>query len=144
MGLKVVPIPREDYDALASVLAENNLLAGDLTGENKKFFAFVDEDGWRVGVGGLEIYGDVGVLRSFCTVGCHRGQGLGGSMVEELVACARRAGVKTLYLFTNDASGFFSKFGFTPCERQDAPDTLRNSAQFMTQCTAADFMMREL
>lgn len=144
MSLKMVPIPREDYDALSSVLAHNTLLAGELAGDNRKFFAFVDEDGWKVAVGSLEIHGDAAILRSFLTTSCHHGQGLCGTMLEELAACARREGVKTLYLFTDDDEDIFSKFGFMPCEVRTAPDILRDSAQFTAMCKSGDFMMRPL
>ncbi|MEX6725531.1 GNAT family N-acetyltransferase [Parapedomonas caeni] len=144
MGLKVIPVGQAEYDALAGVLADNDLLAGDLGGDNQRFFAFEDDSGWRVGVGGLELYGDAAILRSFLTMSCHRGQGLGGKMLEELVARAREAGVKTLYLFTEDAAGFFTKYGFMPAERDRAPAAVRQSAQFATHCASADFLMRHL
>ncbi|MCH8683810.1 GNAT family N-acetyltransferase [Pedomonas mirosovicensis] len=144
MSLKMVQVPREDYDALASVLADNSMLPGDLAGDNRKFFAFVDDDGWRVAVGSLEIFGEAAILRSFLTTGCHHGQGLCGTMLEEVAACARREGIKMLYIFTDDESGIFSKLGFTPCEERTAPDTLRASAQFAALCKSGDFMMRPL
>lgn len=144
MSLKMVQIPREDYDALSSVLADNSLLLGDREGSDRKFFAFVDEDGWRVAVGSLEIYGDAAILRSFLTTGCHHGQGLCGTMLEEVAASARREGIKTLYIFTDDKSGIFSDLGFTPCEENTAPDGLRASEQFAALCKSGDFMMRQL
>lgn len=144
MSLKMVQIPREDYDALASVLADNSLLPGDLAGNDRRFFAFVDEDGWRVAVGSLEIYGEAAILRSFLTTSCHHGQGLCGTMLEEVAACARREGIKTLYIFTDDESGIFTEFGFTPCEETTAPDVLRASEQFAMLCKSGDFMMRQL
>lgn len=144
MNLKMVPIPREDYDALSSVLADNSLLPRDLAGDDRKYFAFVDEDGWRVAVGSMEIYGDAAILRSFLTTSCHHGQGLCGNMLEEVAACARREGVKTLYLFSDDESDIFSQHGFMPCQEQTAPDVLRASEQFTTMCKSGDFMMRQL
>jgi len=144
MSLKMVPIPREDYDALSSVLAHSTLLSGELAGDNRKFFAFVDEDGWRVAVGSMEIHGDVAILRSFLTTSCHHGQGLCGTMLEELAACARKEGVKTLYLVTNNESEIFTRYGFMPCQLQTAPDVLRASAQFNAMCKSGDFMMRQL
>lgn len=144
MSLKMVEISREDYDALSSVLADNSLLPGDPEGDNRKYFAFVDEDGWRVAVGSLEIYGDAAILRSFLTTSCHRGQGLCGTMLEEVAASARRKGIRTLYIFTSDDSGIFSELGFTPCEEETAPDALRALVPPATRCKSGDFMMRQL
>ena len=144
MSLKMVPIPREDYDALSSVLAHSTLLAGELPDDNRKLFAFVDDDGWRVAIGSMEIHGDAAVLRSFLTTSCHHGRGLCGTMLEELATCARREGMKTLYLFTDDAENIFTQHGFMPCELTTAPDVLRHSAQFMALCKSGDFLMRPL
>jgi amino-acid N-acetyltransferase len=144
VGLRIIPIEQAEYAALATVLAENNLLAGDLQGDNKRFFAFQDETGWRVGVGGLELYDDVAILRSFLTMAHHRGQGLGGQMLEELLGVARRSGVRDVYLFTEDAEDFFARQGFVPANRETAPAPVQNSQQFAEHCTNATFMHRLL
>jgi N-acetylglutamate synthase-like GNAT family acetyltransferase len=117
--LKAKPIEPIDYTQLAGLLADNNLLDGDLEGDNKHFFAFVDQAGWRVGVGGLEVYGSDAILRSLLTINAHRGQGLGGLMVEELVDAAKKLGIKRLFLFTRDAESFFEKQGFQIFDRLD-------------------------
>jgi amino-acid N-acetyltransferase len=143
-AIKLQRVDEADYGGLATLLAENNLLSGDLDGENKAFFAFTDENGWRVGVGGLELYGDVALLRSFLTVSCHRGQGLGGQMLEELLDYAQRMGVRHVYLFTENAADFFAKHGFERADRSNAPDSLRRSKQFGAHCRSADFLYRGL
>ncbi len=144
MGLHIVPVAQADYAALAGVLAENNLLAGDLEGDNKRFYAFQDGNGWRVGVGGLELYGEAAILRSFFTMSHHRGQGLGGQMLEELLSTARQSGVRYVYLFTVEAEDFFAKHGFAPAERDTAPDAVKASRQFAEHCDNGRFMHRTL
>jgi N-acetylglutamate synthase-like GNAT family acetyltransferase len=144
MALKLRTVEQSDYAALATVLAENNLLSGDLDGENKRFFAFEDDSGWRVGVGGLEIYGDVAILRSFLTMSCHRGEGLGAQMLEEVLAAAKASGVRDAYLFTENAQGFFEKQGFKLVRREEAPAAIKASAQFAEHCRTATFMHRQL
>jgi N-acetylglutamate synthase-like GNAT family acetyltransferase len=144
MRLKIIPVEQPDYAALATVLAENNLLAGDLQGDHKRFFAFQDTSGWRVGVGGLELYGEAAILRSFITMAHHRGQGLGGQMLEELLGVARQVGVRDVYLFTMDAEEFFARHGFARAERSAAPDAIQGSRQFGEQCSKSTFMHRLL
>jgi N-acetylglutamate synthase-like GNAT family acetyltransferase len=144
VGLRIVPIEQTDYAALAGVLAENNLLAGDLDGDNKRFFAFVDGSGWRVGVGGLELYGSAAILRSFFTISHHRGQGLGGQMLEELLSTAKALGVADVYLFTVEAEAFFNKHGFLTVDRTVAPAGVRDSRQFVEHCHNASFMHRKI
>jgi N-acetylglutamate synthase-like GNAT family acetyltransferase len=142
--IQLQPIEEADFGALATVLAENNLLAGDLDGTHKRFFAFTDASGWRIGVGGLELYGQDALLRSFLTVSCHRGQGLGEQMLEELLAHARRLGIRTVYLFTESAEGFFRHCGFGDADRASAPAAMKASAQFAIHCNSATFMKRPL
>lgn len=139
--LKIQPIDHADYDCLAKMLAENALMTGDLEGENKHFFAFCDEDGWRVGVGGLEIYGADALLRSFLTVSAHRGQGLGAEMLALLLKQANKLGAENVYLFTEDASGFFGKQGFKTVDKKTAPTTIRTSPQFKVHCADTAVMM---
>ena len=144
MGLRAVRVAEDDYRCLAELLAENNLLAGGLDGDNKQFYAFVDDSGWRVGVGGFELFGDVALLRSFLTVATHRGQGLGAQMLEELLTIAAQQGVRHVYLFTEQAAEFFEKSGFDVSERADAPPVLRENEQFRRHCTDGTFMQRAL
>jgi amino-acid N-acetyltransferase len=142
--LKAVTIAPIDYTQLAGLLADNNMLDGDLEGDNKHFLAFVDQAGWRVGVGGLELYGENAILRSLLTINAHRGQGLGGQMVEELVDAARKLGVKRLFLFTRDAEAFFAKHNFQVIDRLAAPLAIKTSRQFITHCDNGTFMLRNL
>jgi N-acetylglutamate synthase-like GNAT family acetyltransferase len=144
MALRARAVEQSDYAALAAVLAENNLLTGDLDGENKRFFAFEDDSGWRVGVGGLELYGAAAILRSFLTMSCHRGEGLGARMLEDLLREARRSGVQDVFLFTHAAAGFFEKQGFGLATRDDAPEAIKSSRQFAEHCRSATFMHRRL
>lgn len=143
--LRMVTISPEDYGALESLLSENRLLAADLAGDNKCFYAFEDEDGWRIGVGGFEIYGDDALLRSLLVVEEHRDQGRGGEIVELLLDEIKALGVRRLYLFTEHAEGFFRKMGFAKTHRDDAPEPIRGSAQFTTHCgDNAAFMWAEV
>ncbi len=144
MSLRITPIDQADYASLAKVLAENNLLSGDLDSANKKFFAFEDSSGWRVGIGGLEIYGTSAILRSFFTVAAHRNTGLGGQMLEELLGVARRLGISDVYLFTVSAEDFFARHQFEPVRRENAPFAITASRQFIEHCNNASFMRRAL
>ena len=145
MGLRAQQIAQQDYDCLAKLLAENALMTDDLAGENKRFFAFCDDQGWRVGVGGMEIYGDHALLRSFMTVSAHRGEGKGAEMLNLLLAQAKDAGARTIYLFTEGAEGFFAKHGFEAMPREEAPATIKTSDQYRVHCSDdAIFMTRKL
>lgn len=87
-----------------------------------------------LGVIGLERIGDVALLRSLVVSPLARGEGVGRLLVKALESLARGRGVCELWLLTIDADGFFFKLGFEERERVDAPDTVRNSAEFSSLC----------
>ena len=96
-----------------------------------------------VGVAGLEIHGDDGLLRSVAVDEDYRGQGLGASLIEEALARAGRLKLATVYLLTNDARDYFARHGFSDCPREEAPPAIRGSWEFSTGCpTSAAFMKR--
>jgi N-acetylglutamate synthase-like GNAT family acetyltransferase len=65
-----------------------------------------------IACGGLEMYGDCGVIRSVVVDERARGQGLGLRIAETLMDDARQTGATDLYLFTMDAWPFWRRLGF--------------------------------
>lgn len=144
MTVKARLIDAKDFEALATVLAENNILANGLGGAERKYFAFQDENGWRLGVGGIELYGEVGVLNAFITMSCHRNGRMSGQMLEELIACAHALGVRRLCLFSRDDDDFFTDHAFKSRPSGAAPEPLRANALFQDVSRRSRFMMRDL
>ncbi len=75
-------------------------------------FVAAERDGELWACGGLEGYEDSGVIRSVVVDERGRGLGLGQRIAEMLLADAKRAGAKDVYLFTGDAAPFWRRFGF--------------------------------
>ena len=75
-------------------------------------FVAVESGGEVIGCGGLEVYGESGVLRSIVIDERVQGLGLGRKMSELLMEDARLSGVTDLYLFTVDAWAFWKRLGF--------------------------------
>lgn len=144
MTVKARLIDAKDFEALATVLAENNILANGLGGLERKYFAFQDENGWRLGVGGLELYGEVGLLNAFITMSCHRNGRISGQMLEELIACAHSLGVRRLCLFSRDDDDFFIDHAFKSRPSAAAPESLRANALFKDISSNNQFMIRDL
>ncbi len=92
------------------------IIAGDLPPlfiqEFVEGFVGVEHDGEIIGCGGLEIYGDSGVIRSIVVDERGRGQNIAQEMTNLLVADARAAGISDLYLFTMHAHNFWLRLGF--------------------------------
>ena len=87
-----------------------------------------------VGVGGLEIHGEFGLLRSVVVADRLRGQGIGKTLVDAVEASARNRGVASLLLLTETAADFFGRLGYSEIARVDVPQRIRNSAEFRDLC----------
>lgn len=106
----------------------------------------VIRDGARLaGCAAIEPYGTAGLLRSVAVDPSQQGRGLGTQLTEAAIALARGRGIQTLYLLTETATDFFTRFGFAVIPRADVAAAVRESVEFTTACPAsAVAMVREL
>jgi len=87
-----------------------------------------------LGVIGMELFGEVALLRSLVVSPLARREGVGHSLVKALESSARERGIHELWLLTIDADVFFLNLGFSKRERGNAPDAIRDSAEFSSLC----------
>lgn len=93
------------------------------------------------GVVGVELYGDVALLRSLAVKAAVRGRGCGKRLVQEAEQHAARSGAKRLYLLTMTAQEFFARLGYTAVDRESVPDAIRATTEFTTLCSASAAVM---
>jgi amino-acid N-acetyltransferase len=119
----------DDVPTLAALIASADLppffIAEYIDG-----FAIAERDGAIVACGGIELYGDCGVLRSIVVAEEARGLGLGRVVSERLIEAGRTAGVTELYLFTMDAHDFWVHLGFRDVPLRDWSEPPRASWQY--------------
>lgn len=102
-------------------------------------------EGDLVGVAGVEVFGDAGLLRSVAVAASLRGTGLGRALVEDRVQWASLRGLGTLYLLTSTAADFFARLGFERVARESVRDAVRASLEFTSVCpVSATVMAREM
>jgi amino-acid N-acetyltransferase len=107
------------------------------------YFVVHEDDGRVVGVAGLEVHGEDGLLRSVAVDEDYRGQGLGAALVEAVLERAATLGLGTVYLLTVDAHDYFARLGFADCPREEASPAIGSSWEFTTGCpVTAAFMQR--
>ena len=100
-------------------------------------FLVVREDRQVVGVVGMELAGEVGLLRSLAVAGPYRGAGIGEALCLAALTRAGERGVKSVYLLTETAGEFFRrKLGFQDAERSKAPPGIRATREFTTLCAS--------
>lgn len=77
-----------------------------------------------VGCGGLDIVGDVAILKYLTILPEYRGQSLGDGLTRALVNYADRRNIKKLYLFSNKPMDYFKRFGFENIRLEDIQEKL--------------------
>jgi amino-acid N-acetyltransferase len=114
------------------------------TGVAERFslYRVVRDTGRVVGLGGLEIHGEDGLLRSLAVADAYRGQGIARRLVEAILDLAGHNALRHVYLLTTDAKRYFEKHGFVEVTRDVAPDAIRDSWEFRTGCPASSTLMQ--
>lgn len=100
------------------------------------------EDGVVVGLGGVEVYGSHGLLRSVGVRVDRQGTSIGRAIAADRIAWARARGLAALYLLTETAPGFFERLGFRRIPRGDFPPEVQASSEFAHVCPESAVAMR--
>jgi UDP-N-acetylmuramate: L-alanyl-gamma-D-glutamyl-meso-diaminopimelate ligase len=99
-----------------------------------------------VGSVAVEVADDVALLRMLAVAPERRGEGLGYLLVETATERARTQGVRTLYLVTDGAQGYFGeKLGFVATDRKDVALAIASTAEYLlARSKTATWMKKEL
>lgn len=133
--------PLRPSPEVRALLSANQLPASDLhDGATVRLFGCVSDLHPR-GVVGLEIHGEVALLRSLAVADAQRGGGLGAALVAHAERYAAGQGVATVYLLTTTAADFFLRLGYRHVPREDAPAAIAGTTQFSGLCPASSAFM---
>ena len=119
--------------SLTALLLESGLSVPDDSGA-AVIWTGLSLDGKLIACAGVEIHGTNGLLRSVAVKEAFRGNGYGAAVVKAARILARLRKLRALYLFTEDASGFFGRNGFEVMERGDLPAGIAASRQAAHEC----------
>ncbi len=129
-------------ETIAATLLLAKLPIEDLP-ETLDNFLVAIENGRLIGVIGLEIYGDYGLLRSLAVLPAHRNKGIAGKLIERLESLAGLKGLKELYLLTETAPEYFASKAFQKISRDEVPDEVKTSSEFSHVCPASAIVMKK-
>lgn len=124
----------DELDAVLALLGGAKLPTAGVTDFFPGGYAVARSGADVVAVAGLEIHGDVGLLRSVAVLPALRGAGLARRLVEHRLRAARERNLRAVYLLTTTASDYFRSLGFEDRARSEAPEPLRQSSEFRTVC----------
>ena len=134
-------------DDLPAILAflEKSGLPQDGLSDHLTTTLVAREDQTIVGSAALELYDTVALLRSVAVADYLRGQGLGQQLTQAALNLAKEHGITLIYLLTETASGFFSRFGFRPIPRSEVIPAVQRSVEWTTACpVTAQAMVAQL
>jgi amino-acid N-acetyltransferase len=136
----------EDRFSLDTILKNSKLASLDESSQfGDHYVVAFDENGELLGVAGVEQYGDVGLLRPVAGVEERRSQGIGKELASNRIEWASRAGVREVYLLTNDAVDYWQNHGFQRIDRSEAPTSMKATTEWMGACpSSAVAMLRRL
>jgi amino-acid N-acetyltransferase len=133
-----------EVSAAVALLAASQLPTQDLTDRHLEHFFFAGSREAPAGLVGLELFGDVALLRSLVVAESLRGNGAGAALVRHAEVYARARGVRCVYLLTITAEGFFARRGYIRDSREAAPVEIRNTREFSSLCPAGSAFMSKL
>jgi amino-acid N-acetyltransferase len=138
--LKIALTNHERQQAI-DLLQQHQLPVADLD-DDKLIYIFLDEEK-VIGTAGLEIFEDCGLLRSVSIIKEQQGKGLGQKLNDQVEQYAKESGINCLYLLTTTAKDFFEKQGYCPVSREDAPEPVKQTAEFASLCPSSAVLMKK-
>lgn len=129
-----------DLSAILNLLKKSELPIDDIESHLKTAVVAKNQNE-IVGCAALEMYKPYALLRSVAVARSYRTKGIGRVLTQAALELARTADVTQVYLLTETAPEFFSKFGFRSIERSKVPDLVRSSVEFTTACPESAIAM---
>jgi N-acetylglutamate synthase-like GNAT family acetyltransferase len=142
-ALTAIPLAAWERDALAVALSKAGLPTDDVRDRGPLFWRYNNREDLPAGFGGMEVYGDLALLRSIVVLPVVRQHGFGDAIVATLENAARAKGCKSVWLFTTTARRYFERLGYSVRAFDDVPDPIKGSRQFKL-CQDGQAMMKTL
>jgi amino-acid N-acetyltransferase len=130
-------------DKIIELLVAEKLPVADLPQMLENFIVAI-QDGSVVGVGGIEVYGNYGLLRSLAVYPNNRSTGIAGKLLERLDKMSKQQGLKELYLLTETAPAYFEQKHYIEITRDDVPNEVRQSSEFSHVCPVSAIVMKKI
>ncbi len=138
--VKITKAVDQDLQEVFALLKEVNLPTEGVIEHFQSYFIARNSDR-LVGCIGLEIYENVGLMRSVAIHPSFQGQGLGRKLVETIHDFSMKNGLKEIYLLTETAEHYFPKFGYVVIPREEADPKVKQSVEFTTVCADSGICM---
>jgi amino-acid N-acetyltransferase len=132
---------RPDLATVRRLLTAARLPTEDLTDGHLEHFFHAADVSRPLGVVGVELFGELGLLRSLVVRDESRASGVGSALVKRVEDYARSRGVRDLYLLTTTAQAFFAARGYRVAPRDQVPEAIKSTREFAAICPASAVLM---
>ena len=132
---------RGDLEAIRWLLDVEFLPSADIDEDALAHFLVCRDEIGVAGAVGLEVYGEVALLRSLVVTEKHLGCGLGRRLVAGVEELATEMDVRAIYLLTTTAESFFEYLGYKRVARDSVPEAIRSTREFASLCPVTAVVM---
>lgn len=140
MDLIIKPANKENLNAIFKLLLDNKLPTVDLKEDYVDLFVGLINDNVVASIG-LERYNGIGLLRSLAVSDEFKNQKIGDKLMIQLFNLCNTDKIDELYLLTTTAEKYFEKYGFCKIDRNNTPDTIRQTHEFKDICPVSAVVM---
>jgi amino-acid N-acetyltransferase len=137
---RIRPAQLDDQKIIRNLLSAFKLPLDGL--EETKLWVLELSNSEVVGVAGLELYGNQGLLRSVAVIKGMYNQGYGTFLSNYVIGEAKKSQIQDLFLLTTTAPAFFKKLGFKEESREKVVGNITNSVEFKSACPKTAILMR--
>ena len=130
----VEPVDSDDQPKVEALLKQVNLPIEGVCDQFQNYFKIQGESDKIIGCVGVEVYGNMGLLRSVAIHPDFQRKGLGKKLVEGAEEFSKTRALKKIYLLTEGAEEFFSRLGYKTIPREQADPSVQQSLEFTTVC----------
>lgn len=109
--------------------------------EHFTHFILAKKEDKIVGAIGLEIYGDIALLRSFVVEESLRNKKIGNKLLISLLKKSIDESIETIYLLTTTAEKYFFRNGFKIENRENLPKEIKQTKEFSCICPCSAVAM---
>ncbi|HWB28035.1 MAG TPA: arsenic resistance N-acetyltransferase ArsN2 [Chitinophagaceae bacterium] len=142
MEITISPANDKYRQEIIALLDAENLPVADLPSILDNF-VIADDGGAIIGVAGLEVYNNYGLLRSLVVSKLYRSNNIAGQLVKAIEDKAEVLGLTAIYLLTETAPGYFTRKGYETITREQVPEAVKASSEFSHVCPVSAIVMKK-
>ncbi len=142
MNIKIRQADKSDLADIIKLLETNNLPSVDIPNSSIQLFigSYNNE---TIGVVGIEIYEETGLLRSLAVHDSFKKLRVGTKLINKLFDHIKLNNIKDVYLLTETAEDYFTKFDFFKVERSNTPDIIMETDEYKDICPNSAVVMHK-